>query len=363
MSFIISGEHDRAIQPIPPRGEVEGVDFFGSDKYFRIITNEGAELLYALNTPFCMNMITNHRTSQGFVVTQSILGRAGYQHFQKVLAGEREEFVIPLHKHDYYEFLYVLEGAVTHDIEHFCKRYCAGQACILNKNTCHSERFSENCSLIYFCFGEEYVRELYESQTIKKKSDIMYNFVLSNINKQSIFLKDYLLLTPQSGSSAQIATINQLLERMSSELLVKQPGQRLMINALLVRIMANFLDFSKAYDCRHIVLDTKSDSYLFNMITRWLEERSGKISRQSLSEKFGYSADHLNRVIKRGSGLSLIKYNQQICLKKAEHALRHTELNIADIIQKLGFDNQSHFYALFRDKHGMTPKQYRALFR
>jgi AraC-like DNA-binding protein len=266
---------------------------------------------------------------------------------------------MPQHKHDYYEMLYVFDGSIVHNIEGHTSPYPLGQSCFLNHNIFHSEQLYENCTLVYLCFSNGFMRELFEKKIIKRTDTLLYSFTLDNLYANSTYLKDYLLNHPVGVSTADRTTINGLIETLSSELLVRQPGQQLMIYALLARLISYFLDNPTKYALEHIVLNTKSDSYLFNNITRYLENYPGRPSRKDLSEHFNYSADHLNRIIKKNSGMSLYKYNQTLCLKKAEYMLKSTNKKITAIVSDLGFANMSHFYELFKKEYGVTPKQYR----
>lgn len=365
ISFILAGKTDSAFQIVPLKRAVRATDFFCAKHDIRIIYNRDGEILYDLNIPFCMNIITNRKSQYGYIVTQTIAGPNGCSHFQKNIdpkdAGGM--IILPRHKHNYYEMLYVLKGSAVHNIEDRFYAYSDGHACLLNRNTVHGEQFNKDCMLVYLCFSSEYTRELFENGSIKKKTQLLYNFAFHNLKGKSAYIKDYLLFEPVGIGPSEKATINNLIETLFFELHEKQPGQQRMVNALLVRLMSNFLDFPERYSCKHMVIDTRSESYLFNRITRYLENYPGRPSRKTLSDYFKYSADHLNRVVKKNSGMSLLKYNHAICIKKSEHMLKHTDKSISQIISELGFKNISHFYALFKKKHGLTLKQYRAIYR
>ncbi len=50
-----------------------------------------------------------------------------------------EEWGIKIHQHDYYELMYVLEGAVEQQIESSTYVYRKGEGCFINRNTKHRE--------------------------------------------------------------------------------------------------------------------------------------------------------------------------------------------------------------------------------
>ena len=47
------------------------------------------------------------------------------------------------------------------------------------------------------------------------------------------------------------------------------------------------------------------------------------------------------------------------CLKKAAQYLTETNESIGSIATRLQFTNRTHFYSLFKQKYGVTPKEYR----
>lgn len=76
-----------------------------------------------------------------------------------------------------------------------------------------------------------------------------------------------------------------------------------------------------------------------------------------------YTSDYLGRIVKKYTGLCLFDYGMTFCIKKAEILLKTTNENIDYISRQLGFTNRTHFYKLFKEKHGMTPREYRTKYQ
>ena len=47
-------------------------------------------------------------------------------------------------------------------------------------------------------------------------------------------------------------------------------------------------------------------------------------------------------------------------LMQAANLLEHTKLPITEIIERVGYDNTSYFHRKFKERHGVSPKEYRA---
>ena len=78
----------------------------------------------------------------------------------------------------------------------------------------------------------------------------------------------------------------------------------------------------------------------------------------ALAERAGLSETRLKRLFRQVFGRSLYDYYQQARLAEARHLLRDPALSVADVGERLGFTNLSHFARLFRAATGTTPKKY-----
>lgn len=73
----------------------------------------------------------------------------------------------------------------------------------------------------------------------------------------------------------------------------------------------------------------------------------------------GRSAEHVARVTRAVYGLTPSDLVNRVRMEHAARELRATTRPIVDIALECGIGNLSHFYALFRAAHGITPKRYR----
>ncbi|WP_308635559.1 helix-turn-helix domain-containing protein [Paenibacillus silvisoli] len=56
--------------------------------------------------------------------------------------------------------------------------------------------------------------------------------------------------------------------------------------------------------------------------------------------------------------MSVPEYINQVRLAKAVEWMENSKLSIQDIMRRVGIENESYFYKLFKAKHGMTPREY-----
>ena len=81
---------------------------------------------------------------------------------------------------------------------------------------------------------------------------------------------------------------------------------------------------------------------------------------EELSEISGMPPASLRKVFKAVYGTPVYQYIKSYKMKAAaEMLISDWRMNIADIAQRLGYDNASKFSAAFRDVMGVSPKNYR----
>lgn len=92
---------------------------------------------------------------------------------------------------------------------------------------------------------------------------------------------------------------------------------------------------------------------------KYLQENCRTVTLDELSERFHYSRRHLQRIIQRETGSTLIENLQSWKIHEAGKLLCETQLSISEVYTRLGFRSPNYFRRLFRDYYGMTPSQYR----
>lgn len=76
----------------------------------------------------------------------------------------------------------------------------------------------------------------------------------------------------------------------------------------------------------------------------------------AIAAKLNLSAKYVGRVFKAVAGMS-VDLND-VRLGKAIEWLNYSKLSIHEIIPKVGIENESYFYKLFKTKYGVTPREY-----
>ena len=83
------------------------------------------------------------------------------------------------------------------------------------------------------------------------------------------------------------------------------------------------------------------------------------IHTEELAEMEHLSVSHFRRLFKTKTGMTPTQYITITRLKNAEECLLKTDMNIKQIAESVGFDNQLYFSRLFSRHFGKSPKDFR----
>jgi AraC family L-rhamnose operon transcriptional activator RhaR len=89
-----------------------------------------------------------------------------------------------------------------------------------------------------------------------------------------------------------------------------------------------------------------------------IEPANSELRLEQIAVKIGYQLDHLNRLLRRQSGLTLGQIRNQELTIRAKRLLRQNG-SIGEVAATLGFNDQNYFSRWFRAHAGTTPSVWR----
>ncbi len=266
-----------------------------------------------------------------------------------------------LHRHDYFEFMFILEGELDVVIENISYRYYQGDICLINCNILHNEDYSKDFHAAYLCLTKEYFASWSEEETIELGNGRIANFLKDNLEGKAQNKKNYLdFIYLGEYSSFKILQAEQVLLDISNELMNHRPGYKSIVKGMIIRLF-HILQDSKIYTPKYIKLDTVAEGSLFEAAEHYMEEKKRRVTRNELASALHYNGDYINQIFVKHTGQSLHEYNLNLCIREAGHLLLETSLSVSDIIKRLGFENRTSFYQQFFKRFGMTPMKYRLI--
>ena len=87
------------------------------------------------------------------------------------------------------------------------------------------------------------------------------------------------------------------------------------------------------------------------------------ISVERLADTAHLSAFHFSRMFRRSTGASPHDYITERRMERAKQLLAGTDLQLAEVAERVGYQTQAHFTRAFREATALTPLRYRKQFR
>ncbi len=293
-------------------------------------------------------------------------------HFTKTLNyGEalRDVYSHGLHRHDFFELLYVIRGKFFQQIENQRHLYPEGSLCLLNRNIRHQEEFSTDYRCVFLMLPtnlilgmlQEFDQFFFDMEK-KTRNRLSEQFFRANLENPYSMQKEYIDFIPR-GSGSQLQETRQnmymLFEDLTQQFLCPQPGSSYLIRFFIFKIFQELAD-RKKYQTIPLNIGTNAEAELFASVTSFFNKCNRPVTRAHIEAELSYSADYINRIIRKYTGMSFHQYNMTFVIKKAAELLTNTSLSISEICSHLHMSNQTQFYRLFENVYGMTPKAYRA---
>ena len=254
----------------------------------------------------------------------------------------------PKHKHNFVEVIYMCQGTTTHIIDGNKVVLEEGDLLFLNQNA---------------------TQEILPAG----KDDIAINFIIlpqffdtsfEMIGSEENLLRDFLVgsLTEDSRRTsylyfhvADVLPIQNLVENMIWSLLNTQWNKRSsnqMTMGLLFLHLMNHIE----------KMETGGKSYHKEFeatVLNYVETNYKDGSLSELAELMGYNIYWLSKEIKNKTGKTYKELVQTKRMNQATYMLTNSRIPVSEIIQMVGYDNSSYFHRKFKEKYGVSPKEFR----
>lgn len=177
---------------------------------------------------------------------------------------------------------------------------------------------------------------------------------LSRIIKENHFPTKVIII---SGYS-EFEYAQQALRYGVSEYLVKPVLKKDFVETL-ERILEKSIDRLRGGEnCTEEVSGIQRDTVSY--VKRYIGENYDKnLSLDVLGEIAHLHPGYLSKIFKETTDINLSNYIADIRMQKAAELLERTDLRIHEVMEQVGYQKSQYFSKLFKDKYGMTPKEYR----
>jgi len=105
---------------------------------------------------------------------------------------------------------------------------------------------------------------------------------------------------------------------------------------------------------------TSEENPLITKVCDYLDNNLKEdISLEQMANIINVSPFYLSKLFKEEKGITFINFISDKRLEKARDLLEHSDLSIKEITSEIGYNDQNYFSRIFKNKFGLSPKEYR----
>lgn len=242
-----------------------------------------------------------------------------------------------LHNHDFIEFTYVLQGTCEHNFNGTISTIKPGEAFLLVPTDNHQylKNYSNDFLHRDIIFTYDYFRDFCSAYSetlyddiLKKKYSLHFTMDMNTISNIENIIPNILLnKNPETAEIATKAITFYILNAIINNTLFKQNQSR-------PEWLTQILFFMHSTESLNVPLNV-------------------------FLKTIPYSQGYLCHQFKKKMGITMTEYFNNQKISWAKNLLTTTSLSIEKICEKIGFNNLSHFYDLFKKQYGVTPTKIR----
>lgn len=254
---------------------------------------------------------------------------------------DQEDWAPPLHSHNHYEIMFLLDGEADFQIEDKHYRIGASNLVFINRLEKHD-----------ICVR----RYPYDRYCLSLKQDYCMKIIKESRLLSILFQRpaSFIHVIPVEKELQEkiIAIFNTLINETSANLWYAETSIAAWINLFFVTLYRYKKDYFplQPSDTNHIIIETQRFIHLNYMQPITLDE---------LAKKYCLSKFYLCRNFKETTGYTIKDYIVRQRLAQAKSLLANTNLPITEVAERSGYTNMKQFYRIFRAREEISPARYR----
>ena len=252
----------------------------------------------------------------------------------------------PLHSHDFVEILYMVNGETVHEMpgqEILCVK--AGELLMMNGQARHIiRRCGEGDVGVNFIVRPAFFDE---ALSAVGTSNVLGRFLMDALKRGESSVP-YLHFRV-----SQVPAVQSLLESMLFALLQEQPAGQRILKTSMTLLFLHLLQHTG-----QLAMQGSGASSMVVNVLEEIQHRYATISFAELARKWHVSSAYLSQTVRKATGMTCTRHLQLVRIARAKQLLRETDLSVVEVCEAVGYANTGHFYHLFQQETGMSPKQY-----
>lgn len=260
-----------------------------------------------------------------------------------------------LHKHDFFEIIFVFSGKCIQNIDLQKIQFFEGDLIFIAPGVYHTmEVFDDDSIILNVLLRKKTFYQMFSP--VMKGKDLLSKFFSEGIyDSQQI---KYILF--HLGQKDLIAYQQTMLNLYKEELYHDEFSDQIligMLTTLFAKTMREEKDFMESSYKENQTI-SRND---FRVLS-YIQEHYATTSLNKIAKHFGFSTAYCSRLIKSSTGFTFNEWRRLIRIREAEKMLRNTKMSIHEISFELGYENVETFIRVFKKELHLTPAKYRAQF-
>ncbi|MCM3126959.1 helix-turn-helix domain-containing protein [Paenibacillus provencensis] len=255
-----------------------------------------------------------------------------------------ESYELSEHQHDFFEISYVAEGSGTHMLSGISLPVKQGDLFLLPQGTSHVFRpqgiTGRHPLIVYNCILA--IDEFRHTVAPIPGSDVLDSLLT---------MDEYRQYSDKYGEALI------LFQQLHREYQVNRLGRELALYSGILQLLLLIHRMETAENLR----EGENSIHLEAVLSELHERYSCRITVQEMAHKMGLSERQFHRVFKRHMGMNMTDYLQNVRIHAARRLLRTTSQKVSNIAAAVSYQDVSYFNALFKQKTGCTPLEYRRM--
>ncbi len=261
-----------------------------------------------------------------------------------------------IHRHEYMQINYVMQGKARHVINHRSFDIYKGDIFVIPPYVPHMIVAEDKPGVEMFEFE-------FEPQFVNQNTnDIENTSSFLDFAYIEPFLVTENLVQPRLNLAGKVQIdVESLLNEVSWEYQTREPGFLLMIRSLLLRLLVitgRVFSSELQHADNRSIFDHHREAILGAL--RYIDEHiTENLSIDETAKRFMLSPSYFSYLFKSITASTFVTYVNRLRISRAQLLLRTTDRKILDISCAVGFNNINHFNRLFRQYLGQSPGAYR----
>lgn len=251
-----------------------------------------------------------------------------------------KDVTIPYHWHEYYEMIYIFEGKVDVHFENKVYPLAKGDYFYFPSGVMHQTENTIGAHVLVMHIKQDYVKKRlpdWESLSVSFES----------------FTEDTDRVHKQNEEISSLIT--ELYQAFNDEMDLARSGTQGLLDYIFYRLGAYY----GKEEAEQYTISEKYKERLLKIFDYVDEHLCEKIELNDLAKHLAVSPQYLSRIFRKYLDTTFMHYVNEQRLEKAMKDLVYSDLTLTDIALDYGFSNYHAFVRTCKEKHGMTPSEYR----